>query len=168
VDIFQIEKASKGEESKISSIYYEANLWAQQVQEFLWDESEININEIGKWIENDELFVAKLKGEIVGAMKLQEVDRHYWPDIPEGESLFLHRLAIKRSVSSLGMSGKLINWARDYTASMGKQYLRLDTGNELVRLCAFYESKGFVKHSIFNVGTHYAARYEMKITSFME
>jgi hypothetical protein len=52
VDIFQIEKASKGEESKISSIYVEANLWAQQVQELLWDESEINRNEIGKWIEN--------------------------------------------------------------------------------------------------------------------
>jgi GNAT superfamily N-acetyltransferase len=165
MEMILIEKAVKGEESKISSVYVEANHWAQQVNELIWDESEINKSEIGKWIEQDELFVAKLQGEIVGAMKLQAEDRYYWPDIPTGESIFLHRLAIRRSVSSLGVSGKLIAWGNDYAAKMGKQYLRLDTGNDLIRLCAFYESKGFVKHSIFNVGTHFAARYEMKVTS---
>jgi len=163
--IFHIGQASLGDASMISSIYVEANHWAKQIHELLWDESEISENEIEKWIEKGEMFVAKLNGEIVGAMKLQDEDGHYWPEIPANESLFLHRLAIRRSVSSLGISGRLINWAKEYAISRSKQYLRLDTGSDLVRLCAFYESKGFVKHSLLNVGTHLAARYEMKVAS---
>ena len=51
----------------------------------------------------------------------------------------------------------------DMARQAGMKYLRLDTEAARKRLCAFYESAGFIRHSERQVGRHYVVRYEMKV-----
>lgn len=52
--------------------------------------------------------IAYLDGEAVGCMALVDYDPVIWPDIMKGESLFIHKLAVKRSGAGKGVSKYLI------------------------------------------------------------
>ena len=84
----------------------------------------------------------------------------YWPDVPTGESAFIHRLAVWRKFASSGVSGALIDWAKRYAGALGKRSLRLDCREDRQDLCRLYEKAGFRKHSERQVGLLQMARFE--------
>jgi GNAT superfamily N-acetyltransferase len=91
-----------------------------------------------------ELFVARRQdnGEAVGAMSLQEEDRIFWPEVPPGEALFLHKLAVRRAAAGCGVSRCMIRWAADEARRRGLRSLRLDCDGTRPALRTFYESAG--------------------------
>ena len=85
------------------------------------------------------------------------------PDVPQTESAFVHRLAVRRRFAGGGISSALLDWAVERARLLGRDYLRLDCEASRPRLRAFYERFGFRHHSDREVGPYYVSRYEYKV-----
>jgi GNAT superfamily N-acetyltransferase len=158
-----ITPAEKGEEGVASAIVQEAASWLAASGRAMWGPEDCTPEALRPAIEAGELYLARVGGEPVGTMILQWEDPLYWPDVPAGESAFVHRLAVKRSMAGKGIAHALLEWAKRTARQAGRKYLRLDCDPERQRLCAFYESVGFARHSVRPIEGYVVARYQMAL-----
>ena len=77
-------------------------------------------------------------------MALTDYDPVYWPNLPKGESLFLHKVAVKRAFAGKGISKKLIDYAKALALSYSINAIRLNCNQHRHKLRAVYENQGFV------------------------
>ena len=97
-------------------------------------------------------------------MKFQLEDTEFWPDVPQTESAFVHRLAVRRRFARRGISSALLSWAVERARSLCRDYLRLDCEASRPKLRAVYERFGFVHHSDRQVGPYFVSRYQYRVT----
>ena len=50
--------------------------------------------------------------QLAGVMKFEWEDAHFWPEVPLGNSAFIHKLAVHRSWAKKGVSTELLLHAR--------------------------------------------------------
>jgi GNAT superfamily N-acetyltransferase len=115
-------------------------------------------------VEEGLYFLATRADEPVGTMRRQPSDPEIWPDAPPGESLFVHRLAVRRHAAGAGVSLALLSFAIERARSIGRRYVRLDCEASRPRLRAVYEQFGFRHHSERRVGPCLVARYEFRVS----
>ncbi|MBC1236035.1 GNAT family N-acetyltransferase [Nostoc sp. 2RC] len=147
----------------VSDILLEAALWLQQRGIPLWHDSELSPEYISEDVANGLFFIAEWAGEPAGTIKFQLEDLVFWPDIPQQESAFVHRLAVRRRYSGGKVSSALLAWAVERAQTLGKLYLRLDCEASRPQLRTVYESFGFRYHSDRQVGAFFVSRYEYEI-----
>jgi ribosomal protein S18 acetylase RimI-like enzyme len=95
-------------------------------------------------VDRQELHLAFVAGEFAGGLRLLKSDPVVWPDVVEGEALYLYTLAVRRTFSGRGVGRELLAWAERQVAAAGRRYLRLDCvpGNAFLR--RYYEDAGFI------------------------
>jgi GNAT superfamily N-acetyltransferase len=161
--IFSIRQASVHDSGVISTILKEAADWLTQRGMPMWRAGELEPANIAQDVEPGEFFVAECSGEVAGTVKFQLEDPLFWPDVPAGESAFIHRVAVRRAFAGGGASGAMIQWAADRAKGLGKRFVRLDCEASRSSLRAVYERFGFRYHSDKQVGPYLVARYEMPL-----
>lgn len=127
----------------------------------MWKGDELRPDHIADDVREGLFFIACVDDEPVGTLKFQLSDALFWPDVHDGDSAFVHRLAVRRSHAGGGVSTAMLAWARDRATSLGRTYLRLDTEASRLRLRAVYERFGFRHHSNRQVGPYFVSRYEI-------
>lgn len=130
-----------------SSILTEAANWRLERGIPIWKPEHFTVEMLKPVVERNEMILAQYEGEYIGVLYFQWEDERLWPDVPAGESAFLHRIAIRRRASGQGVLHEMIRWAGEKTKNAGRQYLRLDCDGNTPRLCAHYESLGFKRHN---------------------
>ncbi len=158
-----IGQATLDEVSIVSSILLEAALWLKQRNIALWSEYEVSPNSIHKDVESGLYFIAFCGQTAVGVVKFQTEDLVFWSDVPQENSAFIHRLAVRRSFSGGSISTALMQWAVERSRALGKHFLRLDCAADRFRLRSVYENFGFQHHSDRQVGPYFVTRYEYKV-----
>lgn len=91
-----------------------------------------------------DLFVADLRGRIVGTFTRLWEDPEFWGSRPPNAG-YLHRIAIDRSVSGRGFGRWMIERAVDEIRSSGRPFARLDTARSNTKLRSYYRSLGFAE-----------------------
>jgi len=157
--IIQIRQAEPRDAAHVSSILCEAAEWLESIGQPLWQPEELTPESIANDVGAGLHFVEWNSNDPVGVVRFQLRDDMFWPDVPEGESAFIHRLAVRRSVAGIGLSKQMLDWAKARTRSFGLRFLRLDCVPR-PKLCAVYERNGFTKHSEYQAGPYYVVRYE--------
>jgi GNAT superfamily N-acetyltransferase len=161
----RIAQALPGQESVASAIAREAAQWLIDRGAEMWDQEETAPEVFAPRVQAGEVHLAYVDEEPVGVMVLQWEDPTYWPEVPAGESAFVHRLAVRRRAAGKGVSGALLAHARTLAIRAGRRYLRLDCDGSRLTLCGFYESVGFTRHSLRVLPNGYQmARYGMRVT----
>lgn len=160
-----IRQARPTEASVVSGILVEAADWLTARGTPMWRADELAAERIDADVVGGQFFVADHGGEAVGVVRFQLTDPRFWPDVPEDESVFVHRLAVRRAYARFGVSTALLIWAADRGAALGRRYLRLDCEASRPRLRAFYERAGFTFHSERQVGPYLVARYQRGLPS---
>ncbi len=159
IDVIQ---AEDNDIEGVSDILNEAARYLDSIGQTLWQCDELSTDAIANDVRAGLYFVARLGGKTVGTLRFQLEDTLFWPDVPAGSSAYLHRLAVVREVAGMGVSSRLLDWAKVRTRDIGRKFLRLDC--ELrPKLCAIYEKNGFRKHSERQVGPYCVARYECDV-----
>lgn len=163
MDKFVIKQALESDIKSICDILKEAANWCKDSGMAIWRDEELDWDMLSKLYRYDEFYLGYLNDEAVAVMALQEYDKVYWPLIPKGESLILHKLAVKRSAAGKGISLKMIDFAKERTKSLGIKTLRLDTLKDRVKLREIYEREGFelVKEIIMNDMEFSLYKYEL-------
>ena len=131
----------------------------------MWRANELLPEDITKDVREGLFFLGEHAGEPAGTIKFQLSDLEFWPDVPEKESAFIHRLAVRRRFAGGTVSSALLSWALERTACVGRRYLRLDCEASRYRLRAVYERFGFQHHSDRQVGPYFVSRYEFRLPS---
>lgn len=142
------------------NILREAAAWLEQQGTVMWRDDELLPVRIAEDVAAGLFFIAEHGNELAGVVKLQLEDELFWPDVPQGNSAFVHRLAVRRRFAGGAVSSALLNWAVDHARSLGRDYLRLDCEASRTRLRSVYERFGFRHHSDRQVGPYFVSRYE--------
>jgi GNAT superfamily N-acetyltransferase len=149
--------------STVLSILSEAVAWLEHKNMSLWSEDMITPELIGEDIAAGLFYIAFHEGSAVGVLMFQNEDLEFWPDICPGKSMFIHRLAVRRSFAGGAVSTAIMQWAVEQCRNLGKQYLRLDCVADRSRLRSIYENFGFQHHSHRQVGIYFVARYQYNV-----
>ena len=147
-----------------SEILGESARWLEEQGMPMWRQDELQPNRIVADVDSGQFFLAECDGVPAGAIRFQLEDRLFWPDVPQDDSEYLHRLAVKRRFAGGEVSSALLLWAIARTHTLGRRYLRLDCEASRARLRAVYERVGFRFHSNKQVGPYFVARYEYDVT----
>ena len=116
---------------------------------------------------NDGHYHVGLEGtKVVGVFRLQARDPSFWPEIPEGTSTCLHKLAVPPEGQGQGLAHMLLHHAVEITQSKGLRFLRLDCMGGRPKLRAIYESFGFCHHSQIVLWGQVFERFELDVETF--
>ena len=158
-----IRQARWQDTEKVAAVLGEAVRWLEQTGQPMWRANELTSSRIAADVDAGLFFIAECDGEPAGVVKFQLEDGQFWPDLPAGDSAFVHRLAVRRQFAGGGISSALLNWAVERARSLGKDYLRLDCEASRPKLRDVYERFGFVHHSDRHIGPYFVSRYQYKI-----
>ena len=147
----------------VSNVLKEAAHWLEQLGMPLWQERELEPVSIAADVAEGLFFMAEYSGDAAGVVKFQLEDAVCWPDVPQGEAAYLHRLAIRRRYAGTGLSKEILRWAFERTRHLGRRYLRLDCVASRRRLRSVYESFGFRHYDDRQVGPYFVSRYELSL-----
>ena len=156
-----IRPATLADAEVISDILAEASRWLEQAGRRLWEKEHFSVETVTREI--GVYFLAEVDQTAAGTLRFETEDKMFWPDQPEGDSAYLHRLAIRRSFAGGKLSHAILAWAVERARSLGKKQLRLDCLASRPTLRRIYENFGFIHHSDRQVGPYFVARYEYKL-----
>jgi GNAT superfamily N-acetyltransferase len=159
-----IRQARPQDAESVIAILAEAAEWLKQRGMSMWREDELLPARLAADVGAGLFFVAEWEGQTAGVVKFQLEDSLFWPDVPQNQSAFVHRLAVRRQFAGGGISSALLRWAVERARSLGRDYLRLDCEASRPRLRAVYERFGFRHHSDRQVGPYFVSRYEYDVT----
>jgi GNAT superfamily N-acetyltransferase len=159
----EIRQALPEQASVVEAILVEAAAWVDALGVVMWEEGELATARIEAECSAGQFVIAYVGDDPAGVIRFQLEDLLFWPDLPQSESAFVHRLAVRRRYKGQGVSTALLRWAVDQARALGKRHLRLDCDESRPKLRALYERFGFQLHSFRQVGAYYVARYEYPI-----
>ena len=109
-----------------------------------WNEANVKWSNLSKSYKITDFYISYQNGEPAACMALTDYDPTYWPEIPKGKALYLHKLAVKREYAGRGCSKELIDYAKALAYKNNIPSIRLDCNRHRTRLRAIYEKEGFV------------------------
>lgn len=140
----------KAELTGLASIKNLTEACAVSMQEkgiFQWNEHYPSLEKLRLDIEKQELFVLEENEQIKGIIVLTpEMDEEYIPIewlTPNGNNLYIHRLATDPATWGTGNGKKLMDFAESFAREKGYDSVRLDTFSQNKRNQRFYESRGY-------------------------
>lgn len=87
--------------------------------------------------------IGTVEGQTACAFILQWADSQYWPDAPEGEAAYLHKLCVRRTFAGRGMTETVVGAVREECRRRGIHYIRLDTALDEKAIRRIYLRAGF-------------------------
>jgi GNAT superfamily N-acetyltransferase len=166
-----IRRTNPGDEVIVESVLLSTVQWLNTMEQPLWAENDVKWERLSKGNDITECYIAEQGGKPCGCMILKEVDHFFWPDVPESEALFLHKLAVTNAARKQGVGDALIEFAIEESVRRGRQSLRLDCHAKREKLRKFYERHGFecvgekVYNNVYDVPTYFTAFYIRRITN---
>jgi ribosomal protein S18 acetylase RimI-like enzyme len=156
-------QANSDDAAVVSGVLLKAAQWLDAKGMALWQPRELTVERILPDLADGYFHIAEIGGETAGVLRFTLSDPFFWPDLPEGGSAFIHRLAVRRKFAGQGIARAMIAFAKDRAASLGGKHLRLDCASDRERLRAFYEGLGFQHHSDFQAGPWHVSRYMLEV-----
>lgn len=163
--LIEIRQAVLADTEIVSGILMEVAQWQEQAGAPLWLDGELIPEKIGVEIASGLFFLAEYAGDPAGTVKFQLEDQLFWPDAPNPDAAYVHRLAVRRCYAGKGISTALLAWTAERAQYLGRRFLRLDCDADRPKLRAVYESFGFRHHSYRHVGSYFVARYELDVAT---
>ena len=104
-----------------------------------WNESNIKWPILSKSYNINNFYIAYQNGLPCACMALTDYDPTYWPSVPKGESLFLHKVAVKRTLAGKGLLKELIDYAKHLAIIYYIKDIRLNCNQHRNKLRGLYE-----------------------------
>lgn len=117
----------------------------------------------------EEVQLALVGDELVGTLRLLLREPVVWPEIVEDDAVYVYNLAVKRAWADQHVGGRMLDWAADRAASLGRAWVRLDCVSDNGFLHHYYMRAGFEERGEMEapfpapVGTLRLRRYEKRV-----
>lgn len=129
----------------IEEILLDAVNWmSKSGQQNQWNDSNVKWSNLSKSYKINNFYIAYENVLPTACMALTDYDPIYWTNIPKGESLYLHKVAVKRAFAGKGFSKELIDFTKNLALSYCINAIRLNCNQHRNKLRAVYENEGFI------------------------
>ncbi len=109
-----------------------------------WNRSNVKWSNLSNSYKINDFYIAYQDGLPTACVAVTDYDPTYWPHIPKGESLYLHKFAVKRAFAGKGFSKELFGFAKNLALTYGIHAIRLNCNQHRNKLRAVYENEGFI------------------------
>ncbi len=93
---------------RFSGVLLEVAGWLEAGGRSLWTAGDLAPGALLERYDLQEIRLGVLSGEPAAAMVVQERDELFWPEVPEGESLFVHKSAAVRRLKGRGAAAAML------------------------------------------------------------
>ena len=138
-----VKNATENDILMIESILTDVDRWMDRKNFLHWGKENIQWAMLSRDYRIDDFFIAYEEEVPAACMALIDYDSIFWPNIPKGESLFLHKIAVKREFARKGYSKELIDYAKETAKLRNIQTIRLDCFQHNIKVRQIYEKQGF-------------------------
>ena len=126
----------------------------------LWDSRSMTAETLFGDLSKESIVTGYIGTKCITAMILTTEDRIFWPNIPKGESGFIHKLCVLPNYQGKDISQLMIKYAENWLTEQGINFLHLDCDANRLKLCSLYERSGFQKVDERAIGSYLSAFYE--------
>ena len=100
------------------------------------------------WVRNNvsqkEVYIVELEGTPVATFSLVlDEDKHWGPQEPIAG--YVHGLSVRKDFNGRGLGSFMLDWCGDKISALNRRFIRLDCAVHNAKLCAYYESLGFIR-----------------------
>ena len=127
----------------IESILLNTVNWLNEINRPMWSVESVKWKSLSESYDINDFYIAFFDDKPYGCMVIVNTDPFFFPDVPKGESLFLHKLAVVKDARKLGVSQALIEHFKEKGREVGATSVQLETHALRPKLRAFYENNGF-------------------------
>ncbi|WP_321935837.1 GNAT family N-acetyltransferase [Paraburkholderia sp. J8-2] len=104
------------------------------------------------WVRNNvsekEVYVVEMEGTLVGAFSLVlDEDNHWGPQAPVAG--YVHGLSVRKDFNGRGLGSFMLDWCANQVSGLNRRFVRLDCAIHNAKLCAWYESLGFIRAGLY-------------------
>lgn len=147
------------------SVMREVAAWGRSKGYRVWPEEWLIPEELISGDAGPENFcIGTVDGETACAFILQWKDLEYWPNAPEYEAAYLHKICVRRRFAGLGMTKAIADAVKEECRRRGIRYIRLDTALDEKKVRKIYLNAGFkIVDIIDHSNGRSTALYEMEI-----
>lgn len=120
-------------------------------------------------VERGDVHLAFAGGELAGALRLLLREPIVWPEVVDDDGVYVYNLAVRREWAGTGLGSRMLEWAGDRAASLGRRCVRLDCMADNAFLKAYYRQAGFEERGEIEacfpppVGVLRLQRYEKRL-----
>lgn len=133
----------------------------------LWSADEVSVAAVSRHADQGQYRLRLMGDELTGVFRLDAHDPVFWPEMPPGSALYLHKLAVLPARQGQRLAQQLLAHAADAARAAGVPALRLDCAGGRPKLCAVYEQFGFQHHSQWRLGERVFDRFELDLTALV-
>lgn len=91
-----------------------------------------------------EVYVVEQDGTSVGTFSLDfDDDSHWGPQEPIAG--YVHGPCVRKGFNGRGLGSFMLDWCANKVSGMNRRFVRLDCDVQNAKLCAYYESLGFIR-----------------------
>lgn len=118
-----------------------------------------------KWVRDHlsrkDVYIVEEAGLPVATLTLDFGPDAHWGG-HEPSAGYVHGLCVKNGFNGRGLGSFMLDWCAEKIRDMGRRYIRLDCALQNEKLCAYYESLGFVRMGIKTDGVDWSL-YEKSV-----
>ncbi|MFM0287379.1 GNAT family N-acetyltransferase [Paraburkholderia megapolitana] len=145
-----IRRAGEGDVPALTQIRNDAHAKKVACRDYAWGKEGDGFSE--RWVRNNvsqkEVYVVELDGIPVGTFSLDlEDERHWGPQQPIAG--YVHGLCVRSGFNGRGIGSFMLDWCANTVSSLSRHLVRLDCAVHNAKLCAYYESLGFIRVGLY-------------------
>jgi 8-oxo-dGTP pyrophosphatase MutT (NUDIX family)/GNAT superfamily N-acetyltransferase len=122
---------------------------------------------VKKNVSEKAVYVVELDGDPVGTFVLDlDDEKHGGPQEPIAG--YVHGLCVRKGFNGRGLGSFMLDWCGDELSALNRRFIRLDCAVHNTKLCAYYESLGFIRVGQYaepEAGGHVWSLYEKSVNS---
>ncbi|MDE1180463.1 GNAT family N-acetyltransferase [Paraburkholderia sp.] len=150
-----IRRATAEDVAVITQIRNDAHAKKVTYGDYAWGREGEGFSE--RWVLNSlsrrAVYVVEQDGLPVGTFSLDWSDDAYrGPQEPVGG--YVHGLSVRKGFNGLGLGSFMISWCANQVITQKRRFIRLGCDARNARLCAYYESLGFIRVGVAPMPEH--------------
>jgi len=141
-----IRRATAEDVPVVAQIRNDAHATKVAHRDYAWGKEGDGFSE--SWVRNNvavkTVYIVELDGNPVGTFVLDLDDEKHWgPQEPVAG--YVHGFCVRKGFNGRGLGSFMLDWCDRRLAALNRRFIRLDCAAHNVKLCAYYESLGFIR-----------------------
>lgn len=137
-----IRQATKEDIPVIEELYKNRVLYNDTHGIHQWNLEDVTWDALHKIYQITDFYVLE-DPDIRACCCIVDIDQVYWPAMPKGESLYLHKIMVDSTYQKKGYGDALVAYFKTKGRTEGYADVRLDVREQKDKLREFYERNGF-------------------------
>lgn len=145
-----IRRATADDIPVLTQIRHEAHAWKVAHRDYAWGKAGDGVS--GRWMRNTvaqkQVYVAEMDGTPAGMFSLDMDDKQRWGP-QEPIAVYVHGLSVRAGFNGRGLGSFMLDCCAGKARGLNRSYVRLDCPAHNAKLCAWYESLGFIRAGLW-------------------